>query len=402
MSTSSINAMNVILRGSTENENVGDLLMSAVAQSMLIDLGVNHFYRLNHMGLALDSVKDLDKINVLFDLGNVHYCDTGLGSTLEDRLINSINFNRAIPNAKRVFLPASWGPYMTKHQSLLNELTKSSIVFGRDRYSVQNLNDLLQDERAELCPDLALLCERENANTGQQILNKLKISTNSPILGLIPNSRCIQTGVTPLNDTSQYYQHLRTAVNWGRKHNYQVVGISHMVGTTRDALLLKELGIPIFKSDQATEVRSVVANLDIAVCSRYHGIVNCLVHGVPVISLGWHTKYMGIMNLFDILDFDHMLDQNESLLRSRLDLLSERRSLLVARLEDRLRENQFMIRKSITSMSERIGGPSQIFYNKIIVKDDQTRNMVRGSSLMHRATLKVKKLFTKNSQLDYQ
>jgi hypothetical protein len=351
--------------------------MSAVAAALFRDLGVECSHRLDHKGRGLEYIRDLHKVKVVFDLGNVHYCDTW-PKPLEQRLQSSIRFNRAVPAAALVFLPSSWGPYRPAHRALLDELTKGAIVFGRDRYSVRCLNETLEEERAVLCPDLALLCEREDPAVGRQILLELGLSNEAPILGLIPNSRCVEAGITPLSDPAQYHCHLRAAVRWAVRNEYQVVGISHMVGTNRDARLLDELGIPVFQSDQPTQVRSVMANLSAAVCSRYHGLVNCLVHGVPPVSLGWHAKYRGIMDLFGLFDFDHPLEQSEGDLIARLDALSTGRAGLVRQLGDRLQTARNEIRGCMRSMSARIGGPTEVLANPVIVDDVAADNLMPG------------------------
>jgi hypothetical protein len=360
--------MDVILRGATQTENIGDRLMSVVANALFKDLAVENTYRLNHKGKGLRDIPDLHKVEAIFDLGNIHYCDTW-PKPLEDRLRNSIRFNQDVSNAVPVFLPCGWGPYRPEHRELLDELTQGAIVFARDRISLRFLNDALGEDRATLCPDLALMCEPEDPACGRRLLSELGLSSEQPILGLIPNSRCVEEGVTPLADPTQYHRHLRSVVSWAGDNGYQVVGISHMVGTDRDTKLLNDLNIPIVQSDIPSMVRSVIANLDAAVCSRYHGLVNCLVHGVPPISLGWHHKYSGLMELFDLLDFDHPLEHDESELVARLNNLSANQGQLVQRLHKRVDEARSEIRGCMGSMSVRLGGPPEVLLNPVIVDD---------------------------------
>jgi hypothetical protein len=360
--------MDVILRGSTQSANIGDRLMSAVAGALFRDLGVENAYRLKHNGKGLEDIPDLHRIRAVFDLGNVHYCDSWL-KPLDDRLRSSIRFNRLVSEADLIFLPCSWGPYREQHRSLLDELTREAIVFGRDRNSVRFLNETLGADRATLCPDLAIMCEPEDPALGRHLLGQLGLSVDQPILGVIPNCRCVEAGITPLSDPTQYHRLLRRAVTWATENGYGVVGISHMVGTDRDAKLLDDLSIPIVQSNIPGEVRSVIANLSAAVCSRYHGLVNCLVHGVPPISLGWHHKYSGIMELFGLLDFDHPLEHDEGELVARLDAMSAARDELMQRLRLRVLEARSEIRGCMGSMSARIGGPSEVLLAPIVVDD---------------------------------
>ena len=360
--------MDVILRGATQTENIGDRLMSAVANALCKDLAVENSYRLNHKGKGLKDISDLHKVEAVFDLGNIHYCDTW-PKPLEDRLRQSIRFNQDVSSAALIFLPCGWGPYRPEHQALLDELTRGATVFARDRTSLRFLNETLGVDRATLCPDLALMCQPEDPAFGRRLLDELGLSPEQPILGVIPNSRCVEEGITPLSDPAQYHRHLRSVVRWARENGYQVVGISHMVGTDRDTKLLNDLSIPIVQSDVPSRVRSVIANLDAAVCSRYHGLVNCLVHGVPPISLGWHHKYGGLMELFDLLDFDHPLEHDESELVARLDSLSATREQLVQRISKRVGKARSEIQSCMGVVSSSLGGPPEVLLDPILVDD---------------------------------
>jgi colanic acid/amylovoran biosynthesis protein len=69
------------------------------------------------------------------------------------------------------------------------------------------------------------------------------------------------------------------------------MGISHMLSTDRDLAIMREIGIACMPATDATTTRSLIANLTLCICSRYHGLISCLSHGIPVLALGWHHKY---------------------------------------------------------------------------------------------------------------
>jgi hypothetical protein len=353
-----------VLRGSTENENIGDRLMGTVANALLKELGIANTYRFAHQDSQFDPVPDPEKISALFDLGNVYYCDSW-PQPVEERIQHSIDFNRAFQLARTVYLPCSWGPYRPEHTPLLEELTRDAIIFARDRISLDYLNEALGAERAVFCPDLALMCEPEDPAEGAKALRKLGISTGEPILGLIPNARCVQEGVTPLEDPSIYHDHLQSVVQWSRENGYQVVGMAHMVDTKRDRKLLTGLGVPVIGSNEPSTIRSVIANLSAAVCSRYHGLVNCLVHGVPVVSLGWQHKYRGLMQYFDMQDFDHPLEQSSEQLCDRLRALTSDRERLAAQIDDAVKQARAEIRVCMGGMSSQLGDPASVLADPI-------------------------------------
>jgi hypothetical protein len=384
--------MEAILRGSTEKENIGDRLMSSVAGRFLQEVGFERTYRLSHWSRRYRSLPEPHKIEGIFDLGAVYYCDS-FRKPVGERIRRSIRFNRAFPRATNVYLPCSWGPYRGKDHTLVKRLTRDAIVFARDRISLDYLNEALGSERARFCPDLAFLCGPEDPRAGADLLRQLGVSGGEPLLGLIPNARCAEEGVTPLRDTAVYRGHLEYVVRWAGQNGFRVIGISHMVDTDRDRLLLEGLGIPIARSDSPPTTRSVIANLSVAVCSRYHGLVNCLVHGVPPVSLGWQHKYRGLMDHFDLLDFDQPIAGDRAELGARLESLTASRERTAERIRGRLEASRSEIRSRMGWLSGQFGGPPTVLEGSIRIDEAgiETLRLPRASRIA-RLRLRVKRL----------
>ncbi len=352
--------------------------MWTVANGLFRDMGVAKCYRYSHVDKRFDAVPDRQNVEALFDLGNVYYCDSWPWP-LHDRIRRSIRFNQSFPRATIVYLPCGWGPFQPKDQSLLDRLTRGAITFARDQISLDYLNETLETERAVLCPDLAIMCREEEPAEGANLLRRLGVSAQQPVLGLIPNVRCVEEGVSPLSDPSVYYDHLRSVLDWSYKNDHQVVGISHMVETDRDRKLLTGLGVPIVESSDANAIRSVVANLSIAVAGRYHSVVNCLVHGVPVISLGWQHKYPGLMQYFESPEFDHPLAESSGQLLERIAALASSRDRCSKKIIAKLEDARSEIRKNMNALSRQLGRPSSVlttpvrFENAMIETDSHIR-----------------------------
>jgi hypothetical protein len=355
-------------------------------------MGVERTYRLSHWERRYDSVPGPDEIEGLLDLGNVYYCDSW-PQPVSERIRRSIKFNRAFRRATVVYLPCGWGPYRREDHGLLEELTRDAIVFARDRISLEHLNETLGSEHGRFCPDLALLCGPEEPRAGAEMLRQLGVPIGEPLLGLIPNARCAEEGVTPISDPSVYRGHLEYVVRWARASGLPVVGISHMVDTDRDRRLLEGLGIPIVQSDSPPAIRSVIANLSAAVCSRYHGLINCLVHGVPPISLGWQHKYRGLMEHFDLLELDQPLTGERAELGARLESLTASRERLVEQIRARLEASRSEIRAAMGRLSGRLGGPSTVLQGPIRIDEGAIETEpLPGESRIARLRRRVKRL----------
>ncbi len=364
----------VVLRGSTENQNIGDRLMWAATSALLRDMGVITTYRFTHWDRRFDAVPRPNRVDALLDLGNVYYCDSW-PQPLRDRMRRCLRFNRTFRNAALVYLPCGWGPYHREDWPQLKELTRRAIVFARDPISLGYINEALDSDQATLCPDLAFMCQSADMTVGAELLQHLGFSLREPILGLIPNARCVEEGVTPLRDPSIYHRHLRQAVTWAHTNGYQVVGISHMVDTDRDRKLLVGLDVPIVESNDPTTVRSIIANLSLAVCSRYHSLVNCLVHGVPAVSLGWQHKYRGLMEHFRLSELDHPLEQRSEQLSDRLGHLSRSRNRISHEIREKVQQARATIHTEMSRLSRHLGGPAEVFKEPVPFESDEIRTV---------------------------
>jgi len=141
-----------------------------------------------------------------------------------------------------------------------------------------------------------------------------------------------------------------------------------MLETDCDALLLEGLGVPVVRSDDPAEVRSVIANFSLAVCSRYHGVINCLIHGVPVISLGWQHKFRGLMEIFDLAGYDHPITEPTPDLRARLDTLHADRAALSRQISAKLGEARETIRREMNGLNQKLGGSDPVLTGLVPVR----------------------------------
>ncbi|MEK0316865.1 polysaccharide pyruvyl transferase family protein [Cohnella sp. 56] len=95
-------------------------------------------------------------------------------------------------------------------------------------------------------------------------------------------------------------------------------------------------------------IHDVLAQFDFLVASRYHSIVHAYKNGIPVVALGWATKYRELLGrfgqgeyVFDVRDSAHI----EANLIARLDAMMEKRDAEAAKISSTLgeihRENIF-------------------------------------------------------------
>ena len=169
-------------------------------------------------------------------------------------------------------------------------------MLARDQFSVTAINGLLDSPVAEYCPDLAFLYPPADAIAARPYLEQTVGDSARPLMGIIPNQRCVEEGVTPLQHPEHYVEFLKQAIEFAAMRGFKVVGLSHMLNTERDLRLIRQLRIPCIPTDDVALIRAIIANLTVCICSRYHGLISCLSHGTPVLALGWHHKYRNLMD----------------------------------------------------------------------------------------------------------
>ena len=285
-----------ILKGAGEAANVGDVMMRDTARTLIASLGFETVYTANHRDNPDAFAGVADAIDAIFVLGSLQYSDAWASSSLADRLERSMAFHRRFPRARVIFLPSTWGAFEPQHKDAVTRLVAGAHVLVRDQFSVDAINRLVGSPVAEYCPDLAFLYPASDAAKAQRLLERTVGNPTRPLLGIVPNQRCVQEGVTPLAHVADYVEFLARARDHAVARGFTVVGISHMLNTNRDLRLIRQLPIVCIPTDDVTLVRSVIANLSACICSRYHGLISCLSHGTPVLALGWHHKYRNLMD----------------------------------------------------------------------------------------------------------
>ncbi len=285
-----------VLKGGGEAENVGDVMMRHAAGALITSLGFETVYRVGHGDIPADLSRVAGSIDAIFVLGSIQYSDAWPIPTLQERLERSIRFHRHCPRATVVFLPSTWGAFEPQHKDALARLVEGATVLVRDRFSADSINGLLGVPIADYCPDLAFVYPSASADVARPLLERTLKDPTRPLMGIIPNQRCVERGVTPLRRPEDYLDFLARSRDFALSRGFNVVGISHMLNTDRDAVLLRDLDVECITTNDATLIRSVIANLTVCICSRYHGVVSCLSHGIPVLALGWHHKYRNLMN----------------------------------------------------------------------------------------------------------
>jgi polysaccharide pyruvyl transferase WcaK-like protein len=59
----------------------------------------------------------------------------------------------------------------------------------------------------------------------------------------------------------------------------------------------------------ASQIKGIIDHSEVVVASRYHTVIAALSLGKPTISIGWHHKYEGVLQLFGLEDYSIPVDK---------------------------------------------------------------------------------------------
>ena len=88
-----------------------------------------------------------------------------------------------------------------------------------------------------------------------------------------------------------------------------------------------------------------------------------------MVSLGWQHKYRGLMQYFDLPEFDHPLAESSGQLSDRMSTLAASRDRLSTHIGEKLEQAQSEIRAGMGGLSSRLGGSSSVLTAPVTFDD---------------------------------
>jgi polysaccharide pyruvyl transferase WcaK-like protein len=215
------------------------------------------------------------------------------------------------------FLPQAWGPFSSAASRFWIKamLDKSSGFYSRDASSAAHLADALGGATAIRCaPDIAFLFQGEQASAGGSILKAAgRVDSNRPAVGIVPNMRVYErtAGKAAQNE---YVKTIEAVIRFVLKNmEADIVLLPNECRLNRgrpdDRFLCSLLQsrftgenrvIALTDSYTAGELKSIVANMELLVASRFHSLIFALSQSVPAMALGWSHKYFELLKSFGL------------------------------------------------------------------------------------------------------
>lgn len=268
-----------------------------------------------HIANDID-LTDMDEIGNVMKKADYIIDINGYALSSQWGFIASMNYLLNIILAKRFSIPVyifpqSMGPfnYQLKHKLLIYPLMKLYLkypekIYVRERDGVANVQKFTKNNVEKSCDIVLLNNEYKLSNIYKKKVNFKKVEIYSDSVGIIPNLRVIEKV-----NSDKIYSIYTDIINKLIDNKKTVYILRHSHEDLETCKKLKEIfavneNVKLISDDlNANELEFVINQFDFIIGSRYHSIIHAYKHGVPVLVIGWATKYFEIMEYFNQLEY---------------------------------------------------------------------------------------------------
>lgn len=205
-----------------------------------------------------------------------------------------------------VFLPQAFGPFVDKTNINLVQryFPSASLVFARDEVSHSVLSRLMSPKKfLEQSPDFTNLVDVARAPKRDLML-------------IIPNSNMLSKRVDDELWAECYVGLLENAISFGLSKGMEV-GILNHEGKS-DQFLCEQLkarfgsNVWLRSGLSGMEIKGLIAQAQLVMCSRFHGCVSALSLGVPCVGTSWSHKYQALYSDYNVSELLLVSPKEES------------------------------------------------------------------------------------------
>jgi colanic acid/amylovoran biosynthesis protein len=309
-------------------------------------------------------VDAFSKTDIVIQIWGIWFADQIGGNKFFTRANQSVYFWAAkIFNKPFVKYTADLGPFNARWNRFFARISLqyfTDLILARNRKTEERVRQLGITTPMIVCPDTAFLLVPETTDFAEQLRverkqrtivgisvshqgarqsgNKEKYVSDIAALAdhiclvlhakilLIPNEVSIDKDYDDVNYCDQVYERMEY------KSSAAMVGVEYT----------------------GPKLKGIIGQCDAVVASRYHTIIASLSQEIPVLVMGWHEKYMGVLELFGLQKYLFPVDsyrQEELIDRfdEMWDSLDQIRSQIRAALPE-VKEKIFMGGKAVSEL----------------------------------------------------
>ncbi len=231
-------------------------------------------------GLILDS-----EIDVILDAAGFKYSDQWSDAPTV-QLAKDIKRWKS-QGTKYIMMPQAFGPFeSTEIKTALSTIMKNAdLVYARESISYNYINDLIgKQDNIKMSPDFTNLLKGTAPVDFDSKNNKICI---------VPNVRMLDK--TSFDNPHSYQHFMADCLKILIKANSKPFFLIHEgegdLNLAKEIMNIANEKINIVVETDPLKIKGIISTCDAMIGSRFHGLVNALSQGVPVIATGWSHKY---------------------------------------------------------------------------------------------------------------
>jgi colanic acid/amylovoran biosynthesis protein len=193
--------------------------------------------------------------------------------------------------SKIILLPQSFGPF---NQIDVKECSQKvfqycDLIFARELQSLEYIEPLTDKNKLRLAPDFTVLVKGILPDTFPDSLHNA--------VGIMPNQKLLSKKAN--EESRRYYAAmLSRCVDVLLQRGIPLFFLCHQAADRQVIAAIKKhrrYDFPVLEENNARNIKAITGTCRFVIGSRYHGLVNALTQGVPVIAAGWSHKYHALL-----------------------------------------------------------------------------------------------------------
>lgn len=260
--------------------------------------------------------------DVVIDIWGIGFSDALGRDTFRLRATQGFRlFVAKVLGKKVVKYTADLGPFERRWNRLFSRLYLNhtvDLIFARSEATRRRLEELGVRTPIHVLPDTAFLLEPETSDVSDQVA---MWKDNRLLVGLSVSHMAARQSMV-----SEWYERAMSRIADGIRDatGARILLIPNEVSADEaeddvvvaqrvlQGMMHQEDGfvVPVDVCT-APQLKGVINLCDVVVAARYHTIVASLSQGIPVLAVGWHAKYEGVMGLFDLAEYVFPVDKLE-------------------------------------------------------------------------------------------
>ncbi len=298
-----------------------EVVQGVVGKDLLIAAALWRCFRITVGSAATRNLLQAYRNSTLvIDIWGIGFSDALGPDTFRSRVLSGTRLLIGKILGKRVVkYTADLGPFEGRWNRLFSRFYLQctvDLIFARSEATAERLRRLGIRTPVRVLPDTAFLLETRRTGLSDSLGEQ---SQDRPIVGLsVSHMAARQSG-----DWNRYIEVMaQFADDVIARVGARIVIIPNELSAVEeeDDVQVARAALDRMEADadttlvdaahySAEELKGIIGACDVVVAARYHTIVASLSQGVPVLAIGWHDKYEGVMGLFGLTEYVISVDK---------------------------------------------------------------------------------------------